>query len=40
MKHFKQELIDYLYCYNTPRIKAKRKGLPPVIHKQQALSTT
>ena len=36
-EHFKQELIDYLDYYNR-RIKAKRKGLPPAIHRQQALS--
>ena len=39
MEHFKQELIEYLdYYYNNRRIKAKRKGLPPAIHRQQALS--
>jgi len=37
MEHFKQELIEYL-DYNNRRIKAKRKGLPPAIHRQQALS--
>ena len=36
--HFKQELIEYLDYYNNRRIKAKRKGLPPAIHRQQALS--
>ena len=35
---FKQELIEYLDSYNNRRIKAKRKGLPPAIHRQQALS--
>ncbi len=35
MKHFKQELLVY---YNSRRIQAKRKGLPPAIHRQQALS--
>ena len=35
---FKQELIEYLDYYNNRRIKAKRKGLPPAIHRQQALS--
>ncbi len=34
----KQELIEYLDYYNNRRIKAKRKGLPPAIHSQQALS--
>ena len=38
MEHFKQELIDYLDYYNNHRIKAKLKGLPPAIHRQQALS--
>ena len=38
MEHFKQELIDYLDYYNNRRIKAKPKGLPPAIHRQQALS--
>ena len=32
------ELIDYLDYYNNRRIKAKLKGLPPAIHRQQALS--
>ena len=36
--HFKQELIEYLDYYNNRRIKAKLKGLPPAIHRQQALS--
>ena len=35
--HFKAELIDYLHYYNFRRIKAKLKGLPPAIHRQQAL---
>ncbi len=38
MRHFKQELIDYLDYYNNRRIKTKLKGLPPAIHRQQALS--
>ena len=38
MEHFKQELIEYLDYYNNRRIKAKLKGLPPAIHRQQALS--
>ena len=38
MEHFKKELIDYLDYYNNRRIKAKLKGLPPAIHRQQALS--
>lgn len=35
---FKTELINYLDYYNNSRIKAKLKGLPPAIHRQQALS--
>ncbi len=38
MEHFKQELIEDLDYYNNRRIKAKSKGLPPAIHRQQALS--
>jgi len=38
MEHFKQELIEYLDYYNNRRIKAKLKGLPTAIHRQQALS--
>ena len=39
MEHFKQELIEFMDYYNNHhRIKAKRKGLPPAIHRQQALS--
>ena len=38
MEHFKQELIEYLDYYNNRRSKAKLKGLPPAIHRQQALS--
>jgi len=37
LAHFEQELIDYLDYYNNRRIKAKLKGLPPVLHRQQAL---
>ena len=40
MEHFKQELIEYLDYHNNRRIKAKPKGLPPAIHRQQALSVT
>ncbi len=36
MEHFKQELMEYLNYYNNRRIKAKRKGLPPAIYRQQA----
>ena len=37
-EHFKRELMDYLDYYNNRRIKAKLKDLPPVLHRQQALS--
>ena len=38
IEHFKSELIEYLDYYNNRRIKAKLKGLPHAIHRQQALS--
>ena len=38
MEHFMQELLVYLDYYNNRRIKAKLKGLPPALHRQQALS--
>ncbi len=38
MEHFKRELNEYLDYYNNRRIKAKLKGLPPALHRQQALS--
>ena len=38
MENFKQELIHYLDYYNNHRIKIKLKGLPPALHRQQALS--
>ena len=37
LEHFKAELIDYLDYYNNRRIKAKLKGLPPAVHREQAL---
>ena len=37
IKHFKQELIEYLDYYNNRRIKSTLKGLPPALHRQQAL---
>ena len=37
MEYFKQELIEYLNYYNNRKIKGKLKGLPPTIHRQQAL---
>ena len=39
MEQFKAELIQYLDYYNNRRAKAKLKGLPPAIHRQQALLT-
>jgi putative transposase len=38
IEHFKVEFINYMDYYNNRRIKAKLKGLPPAIHRQQALS--
>ena len=35
--HFKSELIEYIDYYNNRRIKARLKGLPPALHRQQAL---
>ena len=37
MQHFKREIINYMDYYNNRRIKIKLKGLPPAIHRQQAL---
>ena len=37
IEHFKQELIEYIDYYNNRRIKARLKGLPPALHRQQAL---
>jgi putative transposase len=38
IEHFKGELISYMDYYNQRRIKSKLKGLPPAIHRLQALS--
>ena len=38
IEHFKTELVDYLDYYNNRRTKAKLKGLPPTLHRQQTLS--
>ncbi|EEG28736.1 hypothetical protein CLOSTMETH_03635 [[Clostridium] methylpentosum DSM 5476] len=38
MDFFKQKLEDYLNDYNNRRMKEKLKGLPPALHRQQALS--
>ncbi|MBR2924123.1 MAG: IS3 family transposase [Clostridia bacterium] len=35
IRHFKQALLDYLDHYNNKRI--KQKGLPPAVHRRQAL---
>ena len=37
VEHFKLELLDYLDYYNNRRIKAKLRGLPPAVHRQQAI---
>ena len=37
MEQFKAELIEYLDHYNNSRAQAKLKGLPPAVHRQQAL---
>ena len=37
LHHFKQELVDCLDYYSNRRTEAKLKGLPPAIHRQQAL---
>ena len=37
LEHFKEELTEYIDYYNNRRIKARLKGLPPAIHRQQAL---
>lgn len=37
LDQFKEELIEYLEYYNNRRIKAKLKGLPPAVHRKQAL---
>lgn len=37
IEHFVDELIEYLEYYNNRRIKEKLKGLPPTVHRQQAL---
>ena len=38
VERFKAELIDYIDYYNNRRIKVRLKGLPPALHRQQALS--
>ena len=38
MEHFRQELVKYLDYYNNRCIRLKLKGLPPAVHRQQALS--
>lgn len=39
LEQSKAELADYLHYYNSLRIKAKLKGLPPALHRLQALSS-
>jgi putative transposase len=38
IERFKTEIINYMDYYNNRRIKLKLKGLPPAIHRRQALS--
>ena len=40
MDQFKAELIEYLDYYNNRRIKPKLKGLPPAVHRKQALEVS
>ncbi len=40
IEHLKAELIDYIDYYNNHRIKLKLKGLPPAVHRLQALLTS
>ncbi len=40
MEHFVSELIDYLEYYENRRIKVKLEGLPPALHRQQALKAS
>lgn len=37
MEQFREQLVEYLDYYNNSRIKAKLKGLPPAVHRRQAL---
>jgi len=37
IEHFVMALEDYLDYYNNRRIKVKLKGLPPAVHRKQAL---
>lgn len=39
IEQFRTELVDYLDYYNNHRIKTKLKGLPPALHRKQALLT-
>jgi len=38
IEQFKAELLDYLDYYNNRSSKVKLMGLPPAVHRQQALS--
>ncbi len=38
MDHFKAELIAYLDYYNNYRGKQRFNGLPPAVHRRQALT--
>jgi putative transposase len=37
MEQFIDQLVEYMDYYNNRRIKAKLKGLPPAVHRRQAL---
>ena len=37
MERFKTDLIKYIDYYNNRRVKAKLKGLPPALRRQQTL---
>lgn len=36
VEHFKRELVEYIYWYNTKRIKSYLKGLSPVEYRIQS----
>ena len=37
IEHVNAELIDYIDYYNNRHINVRLKGLPPALHRQQAL---
>lgn len=36
LQHFKQELTKYIHYYNNKRIKAKLKGMSPILYRTHA----